>query len=105
MAQGANSGLPILVERYRLEGDRAIAKAADREAAEVAIAAIKEKWKAVWKAWEAIRVAEDTWATALEEGGDLGAALPAMKAAYCGLVRVWPDDIPAIPIALVRCPK
>ena len=103
VASAANSALPLLVERYQREGEQAIASASDRSTAEAEISAIKKRWAPIWKAWETLRVAEDAWATSIENGGDLGAALPALKAAYCDLLKVWPSQIPAIPISLVRC--
>jgi hypothetical protein len=105
VAQGANAALPILVERYRQQGLRAIDKAETREAAEAALVVIKAEWKPVWDAWEVLRVAQDAWAQALEGGGDTISALWALRVAFCGLQRVWPNDIPAIPIASLSCPK
>lgn len=103
VAAAANAGLPVLVERYKAEGDVAVAKAATRAEAETGVAAVKERWSPIWSAWEALRVAEDGWALAIEQGGDLGAAIQGLSVAYCGLVAVWPEDIPAIPLSPLRC--
>jgi len=103
VASAANAGLPVLVERYKSEGDAAIERAATRAEAETGVAAVKERWAPVWAAWEALRVAEDGWAVAIEQGGDLGAAIQGLSVAYCGLVAVWPEDIPAIPLSPLRC--
>lgn len=102
-AAGANAGLPLLVERYRAKGLEIIAKAETRDEAETKLAVLDAEWAPVWGAWEGLRVAQDAWATALEEGGDLGGALKAMKVAYCELRETWPDDIPAIPLVPVKC--
>ena len=103
VAGAANAGLPVLVERYKAEGDAAIEKAATRAEAETGVAAVKDRWSPIWSAWEALRVAEDGWAVAIEQGGDLGAAIHGLSVAYCGLVAVWPADIPAIPLSPLRC--
>lgn len=105
VASAANSALPILVERYRREGDAAIARSGDRAEAEAAVAAVKDKWSPVWTAWEALRIAEDGWAATLEQGGDAKAALGALRDAYCALLGAWPNDVPAIPLAPIRCPS
>ena len=105
VASGANAALPMLVDKYRQEGNRAIEKAASRPDAEAALSAIKAKWKPVWDAWEVLRVAEDAWATALELGGDTTGALVGLKKAYCGLQGVWPDDVPVVPLAPLKCPS
>ncbi len=107
VAQAANSALPILIERYRQEGFRAIdavkASGGSAEDAKAAVKAVKAKWEPIWAAWETLRVAQDAWADALEGGGDPAAALGALKEAYCGLRQVWPEDIPAVPLAPIKC--
>jgi len=109
VAEAANASLPILVQRYRDEGFRELEriKAAGGSAddARDAVDVVKAKWRPVWDAWEALRVAQDAWATALEEGGNTAGALVGLKKAYCGLQSVWPGDIPAVPLALLRCEK
>lgn len=108
IGQGANAALPILVDRYRSEGFDALkgVKAADgtRQEAEAALQVVKDKWVPIWKVWESLRVAQDAWATALESGGDTGATLGALKNAYCELRGVWPENIPAVPLAPLKCP-
>jgi hypothetical protein len=103
LATAANTALPMLVERYRQEGIKAIEKATTKDEAEKAVAEVKVKWQPVWKAWETLRVAEDTWAKAIEARGEPGAALKSLSEAYCQLVVVWPGEIPALPLAPVRC--
>jgi hypothetical protein len=108
VAEAANAALPILVERYRQEGFRAIdavkASGGNADDAKAAVEAVRAKWAPIWKAWETLSVAQDAWADALESGGDGGATVEALKEAYCGLRGVWPDDIPAVPLAPLRCP-
>ena len=103
VARGANAGLPVLVQRYKAEGDAVILMATTRGDAEAGIAAVKAKWKPVWEAWEALRAAQDGWATALEKGGSLVAALQGVQVAYCGLQKVWPEDIPVVPLVPLKC--
>jgi hypothetical protein len=109
VAQAANSALPILIERYRQDGFRALdkLKAAGGTADDVpaTLDAVRAKWKPVWDAWKALVVAQDAWADALEGGGNPTAAVTALKDAYCGLRGVWPEDIPAVPLAPVKCPE
>lgn len=103
IANGANAALPMLVDAYRQEGLKAIAKAPTREAAEAELIVIDARWSKVWTAWNVLRVAEDTWATAIETGGDTAAALAGMRTAYCGLQTLWPKEIPAMPIVPIVC--
>jgi hypothetical protein len=108
VAEAANSALPILVQRYREEGFRELERlkaegGANQDDANAALEVVKAKWKPIWDAWEALSIAQDAWATALETGGDTGPALKALKKAYCELRGVWPEDIPAVPLAPMRC--
>lgn len=103
IAAGANAALPLLVNRYDQEGVRAIDQAKSADEANAAIARIKDKWFPVWHAWETMKVAQDHWATVLEQGGDLGAALKEMQKAYCRLVAIWPEDVMAVPLAPIAC--
>lgn len=103
VAIGANAALPTLVNRYRQEGLDVIAGAKTRAEAEASLARVRAAWAPVWRAWDTLRVAQDSWATALERGGDTAAALASLKQAYCGLLRVWPKQIPALPVGPLRC--
>ena len=103
VAQSANAALPLLVSHYRLEGITAIEAAQTREEALASVAKVKETWKPVWDAWEALRTAQDAWATGLETDGDLGALLPKLQAAWCALLAVWPTELPT-PLAPLQCP-
>ncbi len=103
ISQGANSALPILIERYRSQGLKVIEEASTREGAEAQLAAVRQRWAPVWASWEACRLAHGSWAEALEAGGDTVAALGAMKRAYCELHRVWPKTIPALPLGALGC--
>ena len=103
IATTGNAALPILVERYRQQGLRAVDQADTEEKARAETARVDREWAPIWKAWATLRLAQDVWATALEKGGDTGAALGALREAYCGLEAVWPKDIPAIPLGPVVC--
>ena len=109
VAEAANTALPILIDRYRDDGFRVLervkADGGNADDARAAIEKVKVKWKPIWDAWEALRVAQDAWATSLESGGDSAAALGALKKACCDLRAVWPEDIPAVPLAPLRCAK
>jgi hypothetical protein len=103
IAMGANAGLPTLIGQYREEGRAVIAAATTREEAEQKVAEVKQRWRPVWTAWEALRAAQDAWATALEHGGDLAGVLATMKVAYCGLRAAWPASVPALPLVPIQC--
>lgn len=103
VAAGANAALPVLIEAYRQEGLKAIAKAPSRDAAEAELARIDQEWDKRWKAWGALRLAEDVWAVAIETGGNTAGAFAGMKTAYCGLQALWPKEIPAMPIVPIAC--
>jgi hypothetical protein len=109
VALSANAALPILVESFRRDGLDAIARVKDVggsvDDARDAVTDVEERWMPVWKAWEGLRVAQDAWATAVELGGDTTACLIALRDAYCGLRRVWPPSVPAMPLSVVRCPE
>lgn len=108
IAEAANSTLPMLIQRYREEGFRELERlkaegGATQDDANAALAVVKARWKPIWAAWDALSVAQDAWADALETGGALGPPLKALKEAYCQLRAVWPKDIPAVPLAPLRC--
>jgi hypothetical protein len=86
-----------------LEGDKAIANSKTEAEARTRIEQIKADWKLVWASWETLRVAQDAWAKALEDGGDTAATLKALGEAYCGLQKVWPKQIKAIPLGPLQC--
>jgi hypothetical protein len=107
VAEAANSALPVLVEAYRQEGLRAIddvkAKGGTEQEARFAIESVKTKWKPIWEAWAALRIAEDAWADALEKDTDTAAALAGLRSAYCQFMARWPSAVPVIPLAPVIC--
>lgn len=107
IASAANSSLPMLVSKMRDEGfeslQEVLVRHGTREEAEAAIAAVEARWAPVWKAWDALRLAQGHWATALEAGGDLGAVLVEMKEAYCEFQAALPGSLPVIPLAPLRC--
>ena len=103
VAQAANAALPILLDRYRQDGLDAIAKAETKADAEAALAAVKTRWEPLWKSWEAVRIAQNSWASALEAGKGTAAALAAVRSAYCGLQEVWPATITALPVVPISC--
>lgn len=106
VALAANSALPLLAEAFRQDGLSAIADVKARggtaDEARAAVAAVEAKWAPVWRGWAALRIAEDAWATALEQGGDTAAALAAVRLAYCGLLSEWPSSVPKL-VPMVAC--
>jgi len=107
IAQAANASLPILLQRMQEEGiaelKAVLARGGDREDAEAAAARVDAAWEPIWKAWDALRVAQGRWAAVIEEGGDLTSALSEMVGAYCDFKAIWPGSIPAMPLAPLRC--
>ncbi len=110
IAKASNAGLPSLVAEYKDQGDEQIDAAAAKPGATeggawLAVEGVKKKWEVVWKAWETLSAAHDAWSTAVERGGETSETLGALRAAYCKLLGVWPEEIPAIPLSPVVCPK
>lgn len=104
----ANQSLPLLVDRYEKMGDEILQALKARggvtaEEAQAAIQAHKDAWAPVWQAWESLRVAQNGYADALERGVSLVAIVAELRQAFCELREVWPEDIPAIPLAPVVC--
>lgn len=93
LAVAANRAYPKLQAAYRAEGDRAIDAAPTQAEARAALAVVRERWAPVWRAWDAVRLAQDAWATALESGAsadDVARTVVALQAAYCGLRAATP---------------
>lgn len=109
VASAANAALPVLVERYRREGIEIVLAVKQRggtaDEARDLLQGLKDRWAPVWEAWEGLRIAQDAWADSIEGGGSPAAAAAALKDAYCGLMLVWPEDIPAVPLAPLSCAK
>lgn len=103
IAEAANAGLPMLIDEYRRQGNQIIDEASDRHTAEAKLAELQQKWEKVWKAWESFRVAHNTFIEIVQSDGDAVAYLSALRNSYCGLLDVWPESIPATPIAGVEC--
>ena len=109
IAVAANAALPMLVEHYRQEGYTALQGVKDKggnvDDANKAIDEVKDRWHPLWNAWASLAIAQNGWAAVLESGVDPAKALDELKNAYCELMAVWPDDIPAVPLAPLRCPS
>ncbi len=104
IASSANAALPLLVDRYESEGADIVARATTRQEAEEHLAEWKDAWEPVWTAWELLRVAQESWAVALETDEDAALrSIAGVHSAYCGLLELWPEDLPAIPLAPLSC--
>ncbi|MDD5007589.1 MAG: hypothetical protein PHC68_04190 [Syntrophorhabdaceae bacterium] len=103
IAIAANTSLPVLIDEYKQQGVHEITLSKNEEDATSRLLVIEKKWQPIWKAWETLRVAHDAWASIIEGDGDAVKALLALKDAYCGLMKVWPVEIRAIPMAGVAC--
>lgn len=100
LATTVNDALPALTAAYQAEGDRAIDAAPTQDEARKARDAVRARWAPVWKAWDAVRVAQNAWATALESGTaqDVSRTAGALQAAYCGLRAAAPSvALPEVP--------
>lgn len=104
IADAGNTALPMLVAAYQKEGSDAIAASSSRAEAEVKLYDVKKRWEPRWLAWESLRIAHDSWAVALEKDLDLTVALAQLRKAYCELVDVWPESLPALPVVPLACP-
>jgi hypothetical protein len=101
----ANTALPMLIQEYKQQGVTEISLSKTEEEATRRVLVIEQKWHPIWESWEVLRIAHDTWAGVLEAKGDALAALMEFKKAYCGLIKIWPVEIRAIPMAGVICEK
>lgn len=99
----ANTSLPLLIDEYKQQGVHEITLSKNEQEATTRLLAIETKWQPIWKAWEVLRVSHDAWASIIEGKGDTIKALLALKDAYCGLIKVWPAEIRAIPMAGIPC--
>jgi len=103
MAIAANAALPMLVDQYKAEGIEAIDAAASKDQALAELAVVRERWRTVWQAWDAVQAAHDAWATSIEQGVGSAKSQEAMRTAYCNLLELWPKGLPAMPLSIVRC--
>jgi hypothetical protein len=103
VAIASNAALPVLVAEYKQQGVTEINLSKTEEEATKRVLVIEQKWHPVWMAWEVLRTAHDTWSTILESGGDTLSSFLAIKNAYCGLIKIWPAEIRAIPMAGIVC--
>lgn len=107
IASAANDLLPVMLERYDMEGYRALQRVKDAggtmEDAERAIEQVQKKWKPIWQAWDVLQIKHDKWATIVESGGDTRKALIELKDAYCEFRGVFPGHLPAIPLGVIKC--
>ena len=126
-ALAGNAALPVLVDAYQHEGVTAILAAADRDAAERALEAVRVRWRPLWGAdalgqdcasvvgaechggaWPALRAAEAAWADELERemaGRPMDPAVVQrlgddLRSAYCELRAAIPAGvtIPQLPL-------
>jgi len=102
IARTVNTAEPVLVRTYDAEGLAAIGAAPDHAAAIAATEAVRAHWRPLWGtcyarsaptgcepgAWEALRTAHETYATALEQVRDGAAPLSAALALVGPLVRL-----------------
>jgi heme exporter protein D len=99
-----NAGCPDYVRQAGLRAiDDVKAKGGTADDARAAVEAVKAKWTPIWEAWAALRIAEDAWADALEQGADTTGALVGLRSAYCQFMARWPSTVPVIPLAPVIC--
>lgn len=103
VADVANASLPMMVELFNQDGYRAIEKAKTKEEATAAIVVVEAKWKPVWQAWHTLKIAHDAWVNVINSDGDTTEVLSALKDAYCGLLDVWPKQIPVVPMGAFSC--
>jgi murein L,D-transpeptidase YcbB/YkuD len=95
-AAAGNTALVHLHTAYRDEGLRAIDAAPTRAEGEAALVVVRAKWRPVWQAWEAVRAAQNAWATALESGAkddEIARTMAAFGQAYCKLLGVLPAGV------------
>lgn len=103
IAVTVNETVPLLRDVESQEGDDVIHTSADEPTAKLRLAAVEDRWKPVWEAEKALRLAQGIWATALEKGGDRDAAAKAVLAAFCRFAPLLPRSVPRLSLATYLC--
>lgn len=98
-----NETVPLLRDAESQEGDDIIHMSGDEPTARLRLAALEDRWKPVWEAEKALRLAQGIWATALEKGGDRDAAAKAVLAAFCRFAPLMPRSVPRLSLATYLC--
>jgi hypothetical protein len=108
IARAVNAATASLAETYAQQGEQLIAAAKTRATAETLLVDHRERWKPVWLAVDALSVAHDEVATAIEAGRPAHGEVAMMRAAWCELVRavdLADATLPAPASQLpIRCP-
>ena len=102
----ANSVLPLLLDHYRLQGDLIVAQGKSEQEVREKLEKLKAKWEPLWSSWELLKKSKDAWDTALEgkgKDGDPDLKLAALKKQYCSFMELWPEGLPAVPLAAISC--
>jgi len=98
-----NETMPLLRDAESQEGDDIIHTSSDETAARLRLGALEARWKPVWDAMAAVRVAHGAWATVLEKGGNREAAAKEVLTAFCKLAPLLPRSVPRLSLATLLC--
>ena len=105
VAYSANALLQLLEDKYERGGDAIIVRSYNlgdtKVEVEAKLAAHVDKWRPIWKAWAELRSAQREAANVVEGNTTSPGVLNRVEEAYCGLIRVWPEDLepPLIPFS------
>jgi hypothetical protein len=103
IAVTVNEVVPLLRDVESQEGDDVIHTSPDEPTARLRLAAVEARWKPVWEAEKALRLAQGVWASALEKGGDKDAAAKAVLATFCRFAPLLPRSVPRLSLATYLC--
>jgi hypothetical protein len=103
IAVTVNETVPLLRDAESQEGDDIIHTSTDDVSAHMRLAALEERWKPIWEAEKALRLAQNVWATTLEKGGDKDAAAKAVLATFCRFAPLLPRSMPRLSLATYLC--
>jgi hypothetical protein len=98
-----NDVVPQLIALEHARGDAIIDAAPDKATAVRELALLEQSWKPVWQAQKALTIAQNAWATALEQHGDTTATFQAVRTAYCRLLPLLPRTVNVPAVAGLLC--
>lgn len=99
IASAANDAGVALAARMGAALMACVEAADTRSVSQSCRAGVEATWAPVWKAWDGVRAAHDTWAAILlQRSGDLPAASARFADAWCGLRAVAPATVTLPPV-------
>lgn len=91
---------PALLAAYKATGLVLIENEPTRELAQAKLQLHQERWKPIWAAWEAFKLAHTAWQNQIEEGGDVLTTAAEARKSFCELRKLaapWRVELPDFP--------